>query len=101
MRGATLPRDSGVASKLRAAGAIILGKANLSQWSGIRSSNSSNGWSADGGQTIGAYYPHQDPDGSSGGSGVAPSIGLAFAALGTDVCTLRFTFIVPSRLTLH
>ncbi|KAL8924608.1 MAG: hypothetical protein Q9208_003923 [Pyrenodesmia sp. 3 TL-2023] len=60
--GATLPRDSGVAAKLRAAGVIILGKTNL----------------------YGAYYPHQDPSGSSSGSGVASSLGLALATLGSE-----------------
>lgn len=49
--GATLPQDSGVAAKLRAAGVVILGKTNLSQWANFRSTNSTNGWSAYGGQT--------------------------------------------------
>lgn len=82
--GATVPRDSGVAAKLRQAGAVILGKTNLSQWANFRSTNSSNGWSAYGGQTYGAYYPGQDPSGSSSGSGVASSLGLALASLGTE-----------------
>ena len=82
--GATLPRDSGIASKLRAAGVVILGKTNLSQWANFRSNNSTNGWSAYGGQTFGAYYPQQDPSGSSSGSGVASSIGLALATLGSE-----------------
>ncbi|KAL8714673.1 MAG: hypothetical protein Q9220_001622 [cf. Caloplaca sp. 1 TL-2023] len=82
--GATLPKDSGVATKLRAAGVVILGKTNLSQWANFRSFNSTNGWSAYGGQTFAAYYPEQDPGGSSSGSGVASSIGLALAALGTE-----------------
>jgi amidase len=82
--GAKVPRDSAVARKLRAAGAIILGKTNLSQWANYRSSNSSNGWSALGGQVYAAYYPKQDPSGSSSGSGVSSSIGLALAALGTE-----------------
>lgn len=85
LKGATLPNDSGVVAKLRAAGAIILGKANMSEWAGARSSNSTSGWSADGGQTTGAYYPNQDTSGSSTGSAVSVSIGLAIAALGTDV----------------
>lgn len=83
--GATVPTDSFMAKKLREAGAIILGKANLSQWANYRSSNSSSGWSAYGGQVYGAYYPHMDPSGSSSGSGVASSIGLAVASLGTEV----------------
>ncbi|KAL1610510.1 hypothetical protein SLS60_002179 [Paraconiothyrium brasiliense] len=82
--GAKVPRDATVAAKLRRAGAVILGKTNLSQWANFRSSNSSNGWSAYGGQTYGAYYPKQDPSGSSSGSGVASSLGLAFASLGSE-----------------
>ncbi|KAL8948836.1 MAG: hypothetical protein Q9222_005009 [Ikaeria aurantiellina] len=82
--GATLPKDSGIAAKLRAAGVVILGKTNLSQWANFRSNNSTNGWSAYGGQTFAAYYPEQDPSGSSSGSGVASSIGLALASLGTE-----------------
>ena len=82
--GATVPADSTLAAKLRAAGAVILGKSNLSQWANFRSNNSTNGWSAYGGQTFGAYYPEQDPSGSSSGSGVSPSVGLAFAALGSE-----------------
>lgn len=82
--GAKVPRDSTMAAKLRKAGAIILGKTNLSQWANYRSSNSSNGWSATGGQTYAAYIPYQDPSGSSSGSGVASSLGLALASLGTE-----------------
>ena len=82
--GAKVPRDSTLASKLRAAGVIILGKTNLSQWANFRSFNSTNGWSAYGGQTYGVYYPAQDPSGSSSGSGVSSAIGLAFATLGSE-----------------
>ncbi|OAA64024.1 glutamyl-tRNA(Gln) amidotransferase subunit A [Cordyceps fumosorosea ARSEF 2679] len=82
--GAKLKQDSTVVSKLREAGVVILGKSNLSQWAGSRSLQASNGWSAHGGQTIGAYFPEQDPDGSSSGSAVASSIGLAWASLGTE-----------------
>ncbi|PNP43622.1 hypothetical protein TGAMA5MH_04594 [Trichoderma gamsii] len=81
--GAEIPEDSTVARKLREAGAIILGKANLAQWSGARG-DITQGWSAYGGQCMGAYYPDMDPDGSSSGSGTAASVGLAWAALGTD-----------------
>ena len=83
--GAKVPSDSTLASKLRAAGVVILGKSNLSQWANFRSDNSTNGWSAYGGQTFGAYYPEQDPSGSSSGSGVSSSLGLALAALGSEV----------------
>lgn len=82
--GAKVPQDSTIAAKLREAGAIILGKANLSQWANFRSDNSSNGWSAYGGQCYGAYFPGQDPSGSSSGPGVASSIGLALASVGTE-----------------
>ncbi|KAK4218887.1 putative glutamyl-tRNA amidotransferase subunit A [Rhypophila decipiens] len=82
--GAKVPEDSTIAAKLRMAGAIIFGKANLSQWANYRSSNSSNGWSSHGGQVEGAYYPQQDASGSSSGSGVAASLGLAAATVGTE-----------------
>lgn len=76
--------ESTVAAKLRKAGAVILGKTNLSQWANFRSNNSTNGWSAHGGQVEGVYYPDQDPSGSSSGSGVASAIGLALGCLGTE-----------------
>jgi len=82
--GSKVPADATVAAKLRKAGAVILGKTNLSQWANFRSINATNGWSAYGGQTYAAYYPGQDPSGSSSGSGVASSIGLALASLGTE-----------------
>ncbi|KAK7739852.1 hypothetical protein SLS53_005444 [Cytospora paraplurivora] len=82
--GSEVPEDSTVVAKLREAGAVILGKLNLSEWAHCRSSNSSGGWSALGGQTLGAYYPGQAPSGSSSGSGVASSIGLSWATLGTE-----------------
>ncbi|KAL4961196.1 amidase signature domain-containing protein [Aspergillus stella-maris] len=69
--GAKVPTDSTVARKLREAGAIILGKTNPSEWNSYRIFDSSNGWSAYGGQTYGPFYPHQDPSGSSSGSAVA------------------------------
>ncbi|KAF1935133.1 amidase signature enzyme [Clathrospora elynae] len=93
--GAKVPRDATIAAKLRKAGAIILGKTNLSQWANYRSSNSSNGWSAQGGQTYGAYYPGQDPSGSSSGSGVSASLGLAFGTIGTET---DGSIISPSQL---
>ena len=77
--------DSTMAAKLREAGMIIMGKTGLSQWANYRSSNSSNGWSAYGGQVTAAFVPNQDPSGSSSGSGVSSDMGLAFACLGTEV----------------
>ena len=82
--GARVPEDSTVVARLRRAGAVILGKANMSQWAACRSHNVSQGWSAYGGQTVGAYYPGHDPSGSSSGSAVASSLGLAWASLGTE-----------------
>ncbi|ETN44203.1 uncharacterized protein HMPREF1541_10754 [Cyphellophora europaea CBS 101466] len=84
LAGARVPRDSTMVAKLRQAGAVILGKANLSQWANFRSDNSSSGWSAIGGQVLGAYFPDQDPSGSSSGSGVSSSLGLALASLGSE-----------------
>ncbi|KAK2608240.1 hypothetical protein N8I77_006864 [Diaporthe amygdali] len=103
--GATVPYDSTVAAKLREAGVIILGKSNLSQWSDARSQNSSSGWSAHGGQTEAAYYPGQDPCGSSAGSGVATSLGLAWATLGTETagsiqCPACFNNVVGIKPTV-
>ena len=63
MLGARVKEDSTLARKLGNAGAIILGKANLSQWANFRSTNSNSGWSSHGGQVIGPYYPNQDPSG--------------------------------------
>lgn len=80
-----MPRDSTVASKLRAAGVILLGKTTMSQWAECRSKDAAKGWSAYGGQGSAVYYPMQDPSGSSSGSGIAASIGMALAALGTEV----------------
>ncbi|EMD38861.1 hypothetical protein CERSUDRAFT_112583 [Gelatoporia subvermispora B] len=78
-----VPEDAGVVKRLRAAGAIILGKANLSEFAHFRG-NVASGWSGRGGQCTNAYFPHADPCGSSSGSGVAASIGLAAVTLGTE-----------------
>ncbi|KAH8842898.1 hypothetical protein MCOR27_000105 [Pyricularia oryzae] len=84
--GAKFARDATVVRKVREAGGVILGKANMSQWATFRSSDnsSSNGWSAHGGQCLGAYHDDMDPSGSSSGSAVATTLGLAAAALGTE-----------------
>lgn len=78
-------REATVVERLRKAGAIILGKTNLSEWNNLRSKNSSNGWSARGGQTYAAYHDRQDPSGSSSGSAVGVAVGLAPLAIGTEV----------------
>lgn len=83
--GAKVPEDATVVAKLRQNGAVILGKTSLSQWYNLRSTNSSDGWNARGGQSYGAYYPEQNPSGSSSGSAVSADLGLALATLGTEV----------------
>jgi len=82
--GAKAAKDSGVAQKLRAAGAIILGKTNLSEWANIRSSHSTSGWSGRGGQTKNPYALDRNPCGSSSGTGAAISANLAAAGIGTE-----------------
>ncbi|WP_284221974.1 amidase [Brevundimonas denitrificans] len=77
-------RDAPLVTRLRDAGAVILGKANLSEWANIRSNNSISGWSAVGDQTRNPYDPARTPCGSSSGSAVAVAIGLAPAAIGTE-----------------
>ena len=77
-------RDSFVAQKLREAGAVILGKTNLSEWANIRSSHSSSGWSGRGGQTKNPYALDRNPCGSSSGSGAATAANLCVMAVGTE-----------------
>lgn len=104
--GATVPRDAFVVQKLRDAGAIILGKANMSQWANFRARDFNiNGWSANGGQTHAAYHPNQDASGSSSGSGVAADLGLAWAALGTEtdgsiICPAQRSSVVGVKPTV-
>jgi amidase len=76
--------DSFVAKKLRDAGAVILGKTNLSEWANFRSSRSSSGWSGRGGQTNNPYALDRNPSGSSSGSAVAVAAGLCGVAVGTE-----------------
>jgi amidase len=84
LMGATFPKDAFVASRLREAGAVILGKANLSEWANFRSTHSSSGWSARGGQTRNPYALDRNPSGSSSGSAVAVAANLCAAAVGTE-----------------
>ena len=82
--GSQPPKDSFVAEKLRAAGAVILGKTNLSEWANIRSSHSTSGWSGRGGLTKNPYALDRNPCGSSSGSGVGVSANLCTAAISTE-----------------
>ena len=82
--GSKPPKDSFVAKKLRAAGAVILGKTNLSEWANIRSSHSTSGWSGRGGLTKNPYALDRNPCGSSSGSGAAVSANLCTVAIGTE-----------------
>jgi len=78
------PNDAFIVQQLEAAGALIIGKANLSEWANFRSGPSSSGWSGIGGQTNTAYVLDRNPCGSSSGSGVIASADLAVAAVGTE-----------------
>ena len=82
--GVGAPADSHVVSRLRAAGAVLLGKTNLSEWANFRSTRSSSGWSSRGGQVRNAYATDRTPGGSSSGSGVAAARGFCAAAIGTE-----------------
>lgn len=84
MEGSVPHDDAFIAKKLREAGAIIIGKANLSEWANFHSSFSSSGWSALGGQTHNPYDLTRNPCGSSAGSGAAVSANLAVVAIGTE-----------------
>ena len=77
-------RDAPLVARLRSNGARIVGKTNLSEWANIRSSRSSSGWSAVGGQTRNPHAIDRTPCGSSSGSGAAVAAGLAWAAIGTE-----------------
>ena len=102
--GSVVPRDAHVAAALRAAGAILLGKANLSEWANFRGIVPS-GFSGRGGQASSPYVPLGDPCGSSSGSGIGSAIGLAAAALGTEtdgsiVCPSSFNNLVGIKPTV-
>jgi amidase len=77
-------RDSFVVRRLREAGAVLLGKANLSEWANLRGEHSVSGWSARGGQTRNPYSLERNPSGSSSGSAVAVAAGLCAGAIGTE-----------------
>ena len=82
--GARAPRDSTVVARLREAGAVILGKTNLSEWANFRGQRSSSGWSTLGGQTLNPYALDRSPSGSSSGTGAALAANLAALGVGTE-----------------
>jgi amidase len=99
------PDDAFIAQKLKAAGAIIIGKANLSEWANFRSNPSSSGWSGIGGQGSMPYVLDRNPCGSSSGSGVVAAADLAVAAVGTEtdgsiVCPSGANSVVGIKPTL-
>ena len=103
--GSHAARDSFVAQKLREAGAVILGKTNLSEWANIRSSHSVSGWSGRGGLTRNPYALDRNPCGSSSGSGAGVSSNLCALAVGTEtdgsvVCPSSANGIVGIKPTL-
>ena len=84
LAGSIPAQDSRVAEKLRTAGAVILGKTNLSEWANFRSSHSTSGWSGRGGLTHNPYVLDRNPSGSSSGSAVAVAANLCAVAIGTE-----------------
>jgi amidase len=105
LAGSIAAQDSTVAAKLREAGAVILGKANLSEWANFRSERSSSGWSGRGGQTNNPYALDRNPCGSSSGSGVAASANFCAAAIGTEtngsiVCPANANSLVGIKPTV-
>src|SRR6266487_1863959 len=84
LAGVTPPRDAPLIARLRAAGAVILGKTNLSEWANIRSNQSSSGWSARGGQCANPYALDRNPCGSSSGTAAAIAANFAAVGIGTE-----------------
>jgi amidase len=96
--GARPNHEASVVTKLRKAGVVLLGKTNHYEWSNFRSEKSSSGWSPRGGQTYGAYLKNSQPSGSSSGSAVSVALGLAWAALGTEVSSTAARVLLSSVL---
>ena len=105
MAGNIASSDAFIVKKLREAGAIIIGKTNLSEWANFRSTQSSSGWSSRGGQTKNPYFLDHNPCGSSAGSGVAVSANLCVVAVGTEtdgsiVCPASVSGLVGIKPTV-
>jgi amidase len=102
---APAPKDAALVTRLRNAGVLILGKANLSEWADIRSAHASSGWTGRGGQTRNPYALDRNPCGSSSGSAVAVAAGLVPVAVGTEtdgsiICPASMNGIVGIKPTL-
>ena len=105
LAGVTPPRDAPLVARLRAPGAVILGKTNLSEWANIRSTQSSSGWSARGGQCSNPYALDRNPCGSSSGTGAAIAASFAAVGIGTEtdgsiVCPSSACSLVGVKPTL-
>ena len=105
LEGSIPPRDAFIAQRLREAGAILLGKANMSEWANFRSTRSTSGWSARGGQAKNPYVLDRNPCGSSSGSAGAVAANLSALAVGTEtdgsiVCPSAMVGIVGIKPTL-
>ncbi len=84
LEGSIAKQDAGIVKRLRDAGAVILGKTNLTEWAGMRSIEHCSGWSSRGGQTRNPYALDRTPSGSSSGSGAATAAGFCAASIGTE-----------------
>ncbi|HKS39175.1 MAG TPA: amidase [Blastocatellia bacterium] len=105
LSGSTPSKDAFIAGRLRQAGAVLLGKTNLSEWANFRSSHSTSGWSGRGGLTKNPYALDRNPCGSSSGSGAATAANLCVAAIGTEtdgsiVCPSSANSLVGIKPTL-
>ncbi|KAJ7967194.1 Amidase [Quillaja saponaria] len=103
--GSTVPRDAYVVERLRKAGAVILGKASLTEWYSIRSSAIPNGWCARGGQAVNAYVESGDPCGSSSGPAISVAANMVAVSLGTEtdgsiICPADRNSVVGIKPTL-
>jgi len=105
LQGSIAPQDAFITARLREAGAVILAKANLSEWANFRSTHSVSGWSSRGGQARNPYALDRSPCGSSSGSGAAVAANLCAAAIGTEtdgsiICPSQTNGIVGIKPTL-
>ena len=105
LAGNVVEKDAFIVKKLRDAGAVLLGKTNLSEWANFRSNNSSSGWSGRGGQVRNPYYLDRSPCGSSSGTGAAVSANLCTIGIGTEtngsiVCPSGINGLVGIKPTL-